>query len=260
MAGRRYLPCAALNPWVAGYEIIETEGATPPHLVLPGPEPVLGFQYRGRMLALAAGEPSLLEAAGITGIPDGPRRYQALPGTGTLLVRFHPWGASAFLPSPMHEISGASVGLVLLMPGSDVRETQERMSEARDDAQRIGIAERFLLAQLRDRTPDGVVRRAARILLSPAGPAAVEDMAKRLEVGERQLERKFREWIGVGPKRFARLARFRNALREWQSLPAGAPVALPAGYYDQAHFIKEFRAFAGCTPAAFRKGLPEGGG
>jgi len=260
MPGKRYLPCAALSPWVAGYEILETEGTVPPHLVLPGPEPVLGFQYRGRMRALAAGGSSLLEVAGITGILGGPRRYQALPGTGTLLVRFHPWGASAFLPAPMHEISGASVGLDLLMPGSGVRETQERMAEARDDAQRIGIAEGFLLARLRDRTPDGVVRRAARILLSPAGLSSVEDMAKRFDMGERQLERKFREWIGVGPKRFARLARFRNALREWESLPPDVPGALPAGYYDQAHFIKEFKAFAGCTPVAFRKGLPESGG
>lgn len=247
-------PADALRPWVAGYSIQESDGSGAVHEVLPGLQPVLGFQYRGRMSTLLPRGEILLEASGITGLQSGKRRYRSLPGAATLLVRFHPWGAAAFMPAPMHELVDCSLGLSSLLNPSLLRLVEERLAESRENSQRIRVVESFLLALLRTRVPDGPVRKAVR-LLQDNPSLDVAGVAGQLGLGERQMERKFREWIGVGPKRFARLARFQQVLRILERNPGSLDAALEQGFYDQAHFIKDFRAFTGTTPEAWLKSL-----
>lgn len=77
-------------------------------------------------------------------------------------------------------------------------------------------------------------------------------VADELGVSDRHLRRMFREAFGIGPKTFARLARFQRALsvaRE-DERAAWATIAADAGYYDQAHLIAEFQAIAGAPPRA----------
>jgi AraC-like DNA-binding protein len=71
-------------------------------------------------------------------------------------------------------------------------------------------------------------------------------------VSERHLRRLFRETIGVSPKAFAKVTRFRRAVRaaRAENHANWAAIAAEAGYYDQAHLIGEFRAIAGVTPRA----------
>jgi len=82
--------------------------------------------------------------------------------------------------------------------------------------------------------------------------ANVGDVATALGVSERHLRRVFHETVGLGPKAYARLARFHRALRAGREIEhaSWAAVAAAAGYYDQAHLIAEFRAIAGVTPRA----------
>jgi len=82
--------------------------------------------------------------------------------------------------------------------------------------------------------------------------ANVGDVATALGVSERHLRRVFHETVGLGPKAYARLARFHRALRAGREVEhaSWAAVAAAAGYYDQAHLIAEFRAIAGVTPRA----------
>jgi transcriptional regulator GlxA family with amidase domain len=81
----------------------------------------------------------------------------------------------------------------------------------------------------------------------------VDELARALAVSPRWLERRFQSAVGVTPKRLGRLVRFRRALADLDADPerAGVAVALDHGYYDQAHFIAEFRAFAGDAPRRF---------
>ena len=74
-------------------------------------------------------------------------------------------------------------------------------------------------------------------------------------MGERRLQRAFDRSVGVSPKVLARVLRFRRAVRQLDgaaSRPGSwAGLAALAGYADQSHFIREFRALAGLTPAAY---------
>jgi AraC-like DNA-binding protein len=68
----------------------------------------------------------------------------------------------------------------------------------------------------------------------------------------RQVERRFREAVGVSPKTLARIVRFQEVLRRTPGESASAEVALDSGYYDQAHLLRDFRDFAGVVPTLFR--------
>jgi AraC-like DNA-binding protein len=94
-----------------------------------------------------------------------------------------------------------------------------------------------------------LARRGARLL--DDGDARVEHVAEQLGVTSRHLRRAFTENIGVGPKEYARTARLQRAIRLAATSRGWGRIATDAGYYDQAHFIADFRAFVGETPGAF---------
>ncbi len=257
---RLYQPSPALSPWVSGYEIMESGALNLPFEIWPDVNPVLGFQFRGRIRLCGNKDARLLDTGGITGLLTQPRLFQNLPHTGSVLVRFHPWGAAAFISEPMHRLAEVSAGLEGLMPRSALHETEERLQDAKDDASRIAFIEGFLLASLRARRPDGALRQGLRrILQGISSPHLAQDehasisvIAGQVGLSERQLERKFKEWVGLSPKRFARVARFRAALSRLQAFSQSRLQSmLMDGYYDQAHFIREFQSMAGMTPGAY---------
>jgi AraC-like DNA-binding protein len=82
-------------------------------------------------------------------------------------------------------------------------------------------------------------------------------VANDLGVSERHLRRVFRETVGVSPKAFAKITRFRRAVcaARDDAYPRWASIAVATGYYDQAHLIAEFRAIAGVTPRTLLREL-----
>ena len=126
------------------------------------------------------------------------------------------------------------------------------MHDARDiDAAVVVIAARLAELAVSFDRPDRRVAACVSAIASSAGAATVDDLARRCGLGARQLERLFRDTVGLAPKTLGRLARFQAALR---ACDEGAPLAaagLAAGYADQAHFAREFRRVAGLTPTAF---------
>ena len=145
---------------------------------------------------------------------------------------------------------GASSRSRILWGEAASRRLIDRLGEARRtvDAAAIlqgAIAERLALAG-RGSARSSLALDAARRLPG----ASVSAVADDLGVSERHLRRVFREAIGVSPKTFARLARFRRALgaARRDGHESWASIAAEAGYYDQAHLIAEFRVIAGVTP------------
>lgn len=95
-----------------------------------------------------------------------------------------------------------------------------------------------------------LVRRATALL---ATGLQVAEVARRLQIGERQLRSVFAATLGISPKQFARINRVRTVIDGAERRPL-AQVAIDAGYYDQAHLTTEFKALMGVPPAAFARG------
>lgn len=233
-----FAPRAALGDRVASIVVVDTDGGE--ETVLPSGSAVLGFQLRGRVRSGDA----LFSVAGVTGIQKHARRYSYIGPTRSVLVHFTPQGA-ACLGVPASELSNQSVALDVLLPES--REVVERFQEARTIAEGVAIVEDFLAR--RPFTEDPLVERALRFLAAdPDEDSSIARIARSFSMSERQLERRFLQRVGSPPKRYASLRRFERAAA---LVGSGAPlgrIALEAGYYDQSHFVREFRRFSGMTP------------
>lgn len=174
------------------------------------------------------------------------------PG-GTLLVRFRLGGAHPFFGRPLSQLTDQLVPLPDIWP-SDHRAQLEAAQGA--DAVVGATLASLQSALARDDAYDPPsarsVRRAVRLIDEATALPRIPQLAAALGTSERQLRRGFDQAIGLSPKQYLRVVRFRRALRAARLAqpPDWAAIAELAGYYDQAHLIAEFRELAGVRPSA----------
>jgi len=163
-----------------------------------------------------------------------------------------PLGARRFFGMPMSEITGQTVELEDLI-GPVAGELAERLAEAPDWATRIDLFERAIAERVLAAPPvASELEWAWERLLESDGAAPIGELAAELGWSRRHLAVRFRDELGMPPKALARLLRFERAVGRLRAGDELADLALDAGYYDQAHFNRDFRAFAGTTPTEYR--------
>jgi AraC-like DNA-binding protein len=167
--------------------------------------------------------------------------------------------AACLLAAPSREFTDRVVALEHFWGRAATAELEQQLDEAHEDLVRIGHLEAALLRRATSmRDPKKALDLpglAAFAQRQPIG-VTVEAMANLAGVSRQYLTRTFRENVGVSPKLYCRLSRFRAALRLGTQRPNldGANLAAMSGYADQAHMIAEFRRFSGMTPALIRRG------
>jgi AraC-like DNA-binding protein len=171
-----------------------------------------------------------------------------------LSVRMPPLGAYRVLDQPLGEIAHDVVELDDAL-GADVSRVHERLGDTADAGQQLAILCDFVRRRLaRSETRlHADARIAVGTLAESNGAARIEDLCRSLGISRKHLGTLFRAHVGLTPKAYARMFRFRRAVDlvqkgvrlEWTR------VAMACGYYDQAHFNREFREFAGMSPGEF---------
>jgi AraC-like DNA-binding protein len=178
-------------------------------------------------------------------------------------VDFTPIGAHLFFGRPMSDLTNLIVGLDDLFGAEGVR-LVDRLEDACDWETRFNILEEFVLRRLQGaRAPSPGVSWAWGQLRRAKGQVEIGRLAKELSCSRKHLIAQFHAQIGVSPKTIARILRFQHAVRLFNGASltnpvSGADVAIACGYFDQAHFIKDFRQLSGLTPTEFlRHRIPE---
>jgi AraC-like DNA-binding protein len=179
----------------------------------------------------------------------------------TVAVRFKPGAARLFLGAPLQALTDQRADIDLLWDRSDA----DRLSDALwtselTDHRRLALIEEQLLRRL-PAAPvaaggDALVRHALAALDASHGGLRIEELAARLGVSRQHVAAQFRDKVGLSPKLYARICRFRRATA---ALAAAAPerapdwarLALDCGYFDQSHLIHDFQEFAGSAPERF---------
>ncbi|HWZ59917.1 MAG TPA: helix-turn-helix domain-containing protein [Gemmatimonadaceae bacterium] len=164
-------------------------------------------------------------------------------------VRLTPTGARRLFGIPMSDLANRVVPLddILSLAG---RAAIARIREAATWQERFALLERELASRL-DRAPGtpAVLAHAWRQLAATDGRVSIRALAKEAAWSPKRLVATFRDQAGLPPKQVARLFRFQRAVGELARPDARlTAVAYSAGYYDQAHLIREVREFAGVTP------------
>lgn len=173
--------------------------------------------------------------------------------TGTFFVRFHPYGFLPFATIPIKAMENTAVPLEALF-GEAGAQIGRNILQATSTEERIALIETFLRQRLTDAaTIDQIVASTVETILTANGHLSVDALARQTLVHRRQLLRKFSSAIGLSPKQLSKTIRLQAALKMLLDKKDARLVTLAyAGeYYDQAHFIKDFREFTGLTPKEF---------
>jgi AraC-like DNA-binding protein len=166
-----------------------------------------------------------------------------------------PGAAPLLLGAPASEFAERHTALEEVW-GREVPELEERLALARSAEQRLALFEAILAARLpRVR---GIHPAVAEALAGFDARCDVGSLVERSGYSHRRFVALFREAVGLSPKRYSRVLRFRRMLERAAAPgpPAWAQLALEAGYSDQAHFSREFRELAGVTPGEYREIAP----
>jgi AraC-like DNA-binding protein len=222
--------------------------------VMPDTGLVMGFQYTGGISSIAPGGHYPLSHAGISGLSDQHRLFRNDRGTGSVLVYFRVGGASSFFSTPLHELFRESVPLDNFVVRAELLCLQEQLCEARSDRQRVNAVEQFLIKRLTPTLPDQLVLAALDIIHKVKGNVRIAMLAKQLHTSQSPLEKRFRKVVGTSPKKYASIVRLKNVLHIGMNRSSLTQLGYEAGFYDQAHFIKEFRSFTGQSPEQFFAG------
>jgi AraC-like DNA-binding protein len=182
-----------------------------------------------------------------------PLEIQPTGVTDIFSVRFEPNGFVPFTDMPLKNFENLAVPLGEIF-GKEGEELEAAMLASSDDKDRISIAERFLQSRLSNlENIDRVAKDVVDTMLGINGQLSVQELAEQLNINRKQLERRCAATIGLSPKQLAKVIRLQAALKllankQFTSLTS---LAYEGEYYDQAHFIKDFKEFTGLTPKQF---------
>jgi AraC-like DNA-binding protein len=163
-------------------------------------------------------------------------------------ARLTPAGLYRLLPLRQERLVDAIVPLDAVW-NAWTRRTSEQIAAVSEPAGQLATFERALEDLLPDigRQRDRSVSFAVRCMRARGGPLAVDRIAAAAGISRRQLERRFREQVGLSPNLFGRIIRFQRAFAAVGHEP-GAALAARLGFVDQAHLVREVRRFSGQTP------------
>ena len=173
--------------------------------------------------------------------------------SGIVSARFLPDGLSPFLDIMVSELEDKAVSLVDLF-GEKGKLLEEKVLTATDNTKRIQLIEEFLLSLLADpKTIDTLTKACVDVIIHTQGQIGIEELAEKMQLHRRNIERKFTSAIGMSPKQLSKVVRLQATLKmlQQQNFTSLTSLAYENGYYDQAHFIKDFKEFTGMSPKSF---------
>ena len=240
----RHLPSQDLGFFVERYWIVEWD--------LRGREPYLqeNLPHPAVNLVIERGR------SRIYGVEVKGKSSYLLSGKGRVFgVKFRPGAFYPFLKSPLSGLTGGSI-VVEEVFGAGGETLEGVVLSARDEGEMAGLAEAFFRERLPERDENvEAINRVVDLIVAEREITRVEEAANRLNMSRRTLQRLFGRYVGVGPKWVIRRYRLQEAadrLAEGGAVD-WAEMALDLGCFDQAHFVKDFKALVGVAPATYAK-------
>lgn len=213
------------------------------------------FHLRDRFCELQDGGSRVVQpGAFIVGIWTKPIVLEAPAAFETVGIRFRP-GCAARFTDGAGRLTNQAIESELVW-GRSAAALRERLAEDDDDGARLAAIGEFLMARLR--RSDALLLEGVQRIMDTSGRTSVDALSRHLGVGHRRLERAFVDHVGVPAKTLCRIVRFQSALRRRTPASAAgwADLAAACGYSDQSHLIRDFRQFAGQTPASLAAAEP----
>jgi AraC-like DNA-binding protein len=166
-------------------------------------------------------------------------------------IKLKPAAVTHLFDMPMKGTAD-SVRSVAAVLGRKGLTLEKAIRSEKDNLKRIEMADTIIAGLCSQYPASHPIDRALEIIFAKKGMVAVADICKELSVGERYVEKLFQTYVGLSPKFFARIIRFSHIFQLIKDKdPDWSAVVFEAGYYDQSHFIRNFKAFTGEDPSEY---------
>jgi len=239
----------ALQPYVKLICTMECDSdADTRHIrVLPDTCVELFINYTNTPVAVIDNE--LHQRSIVTFRMSKPMEVQMRKGSGCLAICFYPGAAYRFFKLPMHALTDTTTAFSELWKEA-ATELEERIADAKDNETRVALAQQYLLQQLAHTEEDKQINYCLHKAENTNGELSVQQLTDDTGISQRQLSRRFQQCVGLSPKEYLKVSRFVQSLQHLKQYPSRSltEIAYLSGYYDQAHFIRDYKQFAGSTP------------
>jgi AraC-like DNA-binding protein len=190
----------------------------------------------------------------IIGLFTQPYEVQFKNHVKVFAIRFKPEGIYNIFGVPASTLKDRYEDMTMVL-GREFHDFSHRLRDEKSVSKMISRAESYLLKSLQCNKIDiSYVNVAAELIRNTKG-IKIEDLPMRVFISQRQLEREFKDKVGISPKHYFRITRINEALRFLNDNQATdlTSVAYHCGYFDQAHFINDFKRITGKNPTIFIK-------
>lgn len=170
------------------------------------------------------------------------------PDSGCIAICFYPGKAHHFFSFPMSELADKTICIHELWSSS--YQLENSVDSCSDNDERAEVIQHFILSLLRKSLINETFNHCLWQINFHRGLLSVNELAKDVNISQRQLSRQFNKYAGLSPKEFSRVNRFISALSNIKKNATDnlTGIAYESGYYDQSHFIHEFKEFTGVSP------------
>ncbi len=257
MRYQTFIPTDILKPYIKYFWVLEDEVKpvpTDPERILPDGCLELLFNLSDPFFRIYPDNTSeIMPLNCIHGQIKNYIHIQPSGKTNILGARFFPTGLSPFIQLPLSLLNGSATSLENIF-GSRIKSLEEQLITETDTIRQINLIENFLVKKLLAGSPiDYTVERCIHLIVKARGQVFIPGLSKKINISERHLERKFASLVGLSPKSFQRVVRFQQVLTAMrqENHDKLSSIAFEHGYYDQAHFSKDFREFTGVNPRTY---------
>lgn len=233
------------------------EGAPPySRLLLPAaPAPLLIVNLGAPFLIRAGTDVEAVEYTDGCAVTTPTRAWEFSYPTPTrsVGVHFRPWGLAPFLPMSAAQLCDRPATVEQIWGRPAIAELRRQLTLADAPHEMLTVLEEELVRRLRAIDGLDIVRHLSSAIAETGGAVPISELSMATRASSTYMAKRFKEVIGVTPKRLARSYRFTATVL---AINVTAPidwteVAARAGYYDQAHFVHEFRKYTGLTPTRY---------
>jgi AraC-like DNA-binding protein len=252
---RTIQPAPKLKDYVRFYWFLESDQPYT-HYAMADVCPELIFHFKGRFdEVLKNGQRELSFISGISAPTCQTRKFEINSGFGIFGIYLYPHAIPLLFGIPASNMTNHMVELDAFA-GTFGADLEDEIMNSTSDQKRIAIIESFIEKKLsKTQTVQLPVFEALKHIMEAKVAPTVSQLSSDYFVSERQLERQFLRFTGFNPKQFIRIARFHQAMQFYggQGMRL-TDIALDCGYYDQSHFINDFKQFSGVGPREFFSG------
>jgi AraC-like DNA-binding protein len=252
---RESIPSFQFSDTVERFWAIEYQGTSdaPVEPVLPDGCPEIVFNLADRFQRIPNyGEVETQASAIVSGQIRSRLLIRPSGRVSLFGVRFRPYGAACFLGVRMSSLTDHVVPLLDVV-GSFASELEALIAQASSFEERVSIVESAMCSRPSGNSDASIAAGLTEMISASGGRMPVRELVDRTGISERRVERMFDRHVGVSPKVFSRIVRFRGVVRSIEAADSFGllDTALSHGYYDQSHMIHEFNEFAGTSPRGY---------